>query len=110
SKPNDENKAYLVNFFDENLSAIIQDAVEDLTKSFESLEIKKSRVVGSMKEKCNLSVKVVTCHLMVRNSNTTLEACIQFVEEWLQKGMLYIQNCVFLDKSGFDINMRHSRA
>ena len=26
-----------------------------------------------------------------------------------QRGMLYMQNCVFLDESGFDINMRRSR-
>jgi hypothetical protein len=32
------------------------------------------------------------------------------VEEWAQKGMLNMQNCFFLDDSGFDINMHHSRA
>lgn len=65
---------HLIDFFDENPSAIIQDAVENLTKSFEGLEIKKSRVAGFMKEECNLSIKVVTHHPVARNSNKTLEA------------------------------------
>lgn len=110
SKPNSEHKAYLVDFFDKNLSAVIQGAAENWTKSFEGLEIKKSRVTEFMKEECNLSIKVVTRHPVVRNSNATLEARAQYVEEWLQKGMLYIQNCVLLDESGFDINMHRSRA
>ncbi|KAG0732807.1 hypothetical protein G6F60_013832 [Rhizopus arrhizus] len=59
---------HLINFFDENPSAVIQDAVENLTKSFEGLEIKKSRVAEFMKEDCNLSIKVVTRHPKDRNS------------------------------------------
>lgn len=63
-----------------------------------------------MKEECNLSIKVVTRYPTARNSSKTLEARAKFVEEWVQKGMLYMQNCVFLDKSGFDINMHRLRA
>lgn len=75
------------------------------------MEIKKSRVAEFMKEECNLSIKVVTRHPAARNSKSTLEARAKFVEEWVQKGMLlYMQNCVFIDESGFDINMRRSRA
>lgn len=101
----------MINYFDENLSAIINDAVEDLIQSFEGLDIKKSRIAEFMKEECNLSIKVVTRHLVAKNSKATLEACAQFVKEWIQeKGMLYMQNCVFLDESGFDINMCRYRA
>ncbi|KAI8875902.1 hypothetical protein K501DRAFT_299141 [Backusella circina FSU 941] len=111
SKLNDQHKTYLINYFDENSSATIKDAVEDLIKSFEGLEIKKSRVAEFMKDECNLSIKVATRHSVERNSKTTLEASAQFVKEWIQeKGMLYMQNCVFLGESGFDINMCRSRA
>ncbi|CEP18324.1 hypothetical protein [Parasitella parasitica] len=86
------------------------DAVEDLIQSFEGLD-KKSRVAEFMKEECNLSIKVITRHPVARNSKETLDARTQFVKEWIQeKRMLYMQNCVFLDESGFDINMRRSRA
>lgn len=63
-----------------------------------------------MKEDYNLSIKVVTRHPAARNSNKTLEARAKFVEEWPTKGMDFMKNCVFLDESGFDINMRHSRS
>ncbi|KAI8643970.1 hypothetical protein BD408DRAFT_413860, partial [Parasitella parasitica] len=65
---NESHKEHITSFLDENPSAVIQDAVEDLTRSFEGLEIKKSRVAEFMKEECNLSIKVA------RNSKTTLEA------------------------------------
>ncbi|KAI8636345.1 hypothetical protein BD408DRAFT_426312, partial [Parasitella parasitica] len=74
SKLNESHKEHITSFFDENPSAVIQDAVEDLTRSFEGLEIKKSRVAEFMKEECNLSIKVVTRHPQARNSKTTLEA------------------------------------
>jgi Tat protein secretion system quality control protein TatD with DNase activity len=103
---NEQHKVHLIDFFDENLSAVIQDAVENSTKSIEGLEIKKSRVAEFMKEECNLSIKVVTRHPVARNSNKTLEDRAKWVKEWLEKDIIYMQNCVFLDEAGFDINMR----
>ena len=85
----------MVDFFDENPTAVIQDAVEHLKRSFEGLEIKKSRVAEFMMEDCNLSIKVIPRHSKARNSPTTIEARAKWVEEWLQKGLLYMQNCVF---------------
>lgn len=81
NKPQSKHKAYLTHFFNESLSVIIQDAIENLTKSFEGLKIKNSRVAEFMKEECSLSIKMVTRHPVIRNSNTTLEARAQFVKE-----------------------------
>ncbi|EIE92067.1 hypothetical protein RO3G_16778 [Rhizopus delemar RA 99-880] len=100
---------HLINFFNENPSAVIQDAVENLTKSFEGLEIKKSRVAEFMKEECNLSLKVVTRRPKARNNQKNLEARANWVKEWQQKGLHFMNNCVFLDEAGFDVNMRRSR-
>lgn len=86
SKLNDQHKAHLTNFFDENPSAIIQDAVKNLTKSFEGLEIMKNKVTEFMIEECNLSIKVTTRHPLARNSNKTLVARAKFIEEWLGIG------------------------
>ena len=109
SKLNEEHKTFIQNFFDENKTAVIQDAVESLTKNFEGLEIKKSRVAEFMKEDCNLTIKVVTRHPNRRNCSDTLEKRAQFIKEWKEKGMRFMQICVFIDESGFDINMRRSR-
>lgn len=63
-----------------------------------------------MIEECNLGIRIVIRYPAARNNSKTLEARVKFVEEWVQKGMLYMQSCVFLDESGFDINMRRLRA
>ncbi|KAG1626021.1 hypothetical protein G6F44_012543 [Rhizopus delemar] len=109
SQLNENHKMHLINFFNENPSAVIQDAVENLTKSFEGLEIKKSRVAEFMKEECNLSLKVVTRRPKARNNQKNLEARANWVKEWQQKGLHFMNNCVFLDEAGFDVNMRRSR-
>jgi hypothetical protein len=106
---NGGHKEHLIKFFDEDASATIQDATEDLIKSFAGLEIKKSRVAELMKEECNLSLKVVSRHAISRNCEKTLEARAAWVKEWTEKSINFLNNCVFVDESGFDINMRSSR-
>ncbi|KAI9366528.1 hypothetical protein BD770DRAFT_450718 [Pilaira anomala] len=63
-----------------------------------------------MKNECNLSIKKISRHPTARNSPAVIEKRAVWVEEWLAKGMLCLQNCVFLDESGFDINMTRERA
>ncbi|PHZ11330.1 uncharacterized protein RHIMIDRAFT_292898 [Rhizopus microsporus ATCC 52813] len=62
SKLNEKHKAHLIDFFDENCSTVIQDAVENLIRSFEF-----------MKGDCNLGIKVVICHPKVKNNQKILE-------------------------------------
>lgn len=63
-----------------------------------------------MKEECNLSINVINRQPAGKNSSKTLEARTTFVKKWVQKGTVCMQNCVFLDASGLDINMRRSRS
>jgi hypothetical protein len=62
-----------------------------------------------MKEEYNLSLKIVSCHAIARNCEKTLEARAAWFKEWTEKGINFLDNCVFVDESGFDINMRRSR-
>ncbi|KAG2191303.1 hypothetical protein INT47_005744 [Mucor saturninus] len=71
-----------------NASATIQDAVENLTATFEGLQIKKNKI-GRKKE-------------------APLPARANWVDHWIGNGMDYLNNCIFVDESGFDINMRRS--
>lgn len=63
-----------------------------------------------IKDECNLSIKVISKHPTARNSPAVIEKRAVWVKEWLEKRMIYLQNCVFLDESGFDINMTRERA
>jgi transposase len=109
SQLNEVHKTHLINFFDEDSTATIQDAVEDLTAKFTGLDIKKSRVAEFMKEECNLSIKVVSRHPVARNKEENFQKRADWIEKWMRNGMDYLKNCVFVDESGFDINMRRSR-
>ncbi|KAG1138408.1 hypothetical protein G6F37_010537 [Rhizopus arrhizus] len=84
-------------------------AVESLTASFANLQIKKSRVAEFMKEECNLSIKVVSRHPLGRNKEENLQVRADWVDKWVKNGIDYLGNCIFVDGSGFDINMRRSR-
>ena len=106
----DEHKKHLINFFDENNQATIQDAVEELMNKFSGLEIKKSRVHEFMKDECNLSMKKATFWPEARNSEDNLQKRLQWVMKWSQTDMDFFKNCIFIDESGFDINMKSSRA
>ena len=63
----------MIDFFDQNPTAAIVEAVDDLTKSFEGLSIKKSRVAEFMKEECNISLKKASRQPIARNSTAQLE-------------------------------------
>lgn len=62
-----------------------------------------------MKEEYNLSIKVVDKHSLARNDDKTLDARVEWVKKWIDEGVEYLDNCVSVDESGFDINMRRSR-
>lgn len=81
-----------------------------MTAAFEGLGIKKSRVHEFMKDECNLSLKAATLHLGPRNDEKKLEKRSKWAEAWMNTDMDFTKSCIFIDESGFDISMRHSRA
>ncbi|KAG2206692.1 hypothetical protein INT47_003634 [Mucor saturninus] len=84
SQLQEPHKQYLANFFDENPSAVITDAVEGLTAAFGGLDIKKSRVHEYMKDECNFSLKIATLHPGPRNDEKSLEKRLS--RAWSRKG------------------------
>jgi hypothetical protein len=62
-----------------------------------------------MKKDCNLNIKAVSRHHFARSSEKSLNARAEWLEKWVYSGMDYLKNCVFIDESRFDINMRRSR-
>ncbi len=62
-----------------------------------------------MKEECNLSIKLINRHPLARNDDKNLKARAEWVEKLISNGVNYLDNCIFVDEFGFDINMRRSR-
>ncbi|KAG1350098.1 hypothetical protein G6F62_003375 [Rhizopus arrhizus] len=106
SQLQEEHKVHLINFYDEHPQAQVSDAVASLTEKFENFTLKNSSVQVFLKNECNLSFKRITRHPVARNNDFKLANRKAWVEEWSKTDMNFLENCVFIDESGFDINMR----
>ena len=63
-----------------------------------------------MRKECNFSFKKTDFYSIERNSLAKIEERYDWVRKWENTNMNFLINCVFLDESAFDINMKHRRA
>ncbi|CAO3664956.1 unnamed protein product [Rhizopus stolonifer] len=102
-----EHKQHLLEFFDNYPQATKHDAAESLTEAFEGFSLKETAVGNFVLHECNLTMKRVTLQPLSRNSPENLEARYKWTNEWaINSDMKYLENCVFMDEAGFNINMR----
>ncbi|KAG1449480.1 hypothetical protein G6F46_009912 [Rhizopus delemar] len=106
----EEHKTTVISFIDANPSATVVEVTEHLLKRFLDLKVSYSTVNSFMKRECNLSLKKVDFHSIERNSAAKIEERYSWVCKWKNTDIDFLANCVFLDKSTFDINMKRSRA
>ncbi|KAI8329482.1 hypothetical protein BC941DRAFT_518741 [Chlamydoabsidia padenii] len=106
----DEHKTAVVEFIDANPSAAVVEVTEHLLKRFNDLKVSRSTVYNFMRKECNLSLKKAEFHSIERNSPAKIEERYDWVRKWENTDMSFLKNCVFLDESAFDINMKRSRA
>ncbi|KAG2214156.1 hypothetical protein INT45_002646 [Circinella minor] len=106
----EEHKQHLIEFFDEYPQATRQNAVDSLMESFQNFNLKTTSVRNFILHEYNLTVKRVTLHSLSRNSSHNLEKRYDWVKKYINTDMNYLQNCVFVDETGFNINMRQPYA
>lgn len=82
--------------------------MDNLTSQFEGLQISKTAFYDFVKTKCKISVKRAYFHSVERNSPKKIQERKEWVQRWQQTDMSYTSNCVFIDESGFSINMKRS--
>ncbi|KAG1574860.1 hypothetical protein G6F48_013255 [Rhizopus delemar] len=70
---NEEHKRHLVSFYDDNPSAIVDQAMDSLTSEFTGLKIGKTSVYNFMTRECNLTFKKAHMHSIQRNSPDNIE-------------------------------------
>jgi hypothetical protein len=63
-----------------------------------------------MRSEWNLSLKKADFHSIERNSPAKIEEQHNWDCKWENTDMNFLTNCVFVDESAFDINMKRSRA
>jgi hypothetical protein len=105
-----EHKTTVINFIDINPSATVVEVTEHLLKRFNVLKISRSTVYNFMRKECNFSLKKADFYSIERNSLAKIEERYDWVRKWENTDMNFLINCVFLDESAFDINMKRSRS
>ncbi|KAG1167311.1 hypothetical protein G6F55_009242 [Rhizopus delemar] len=106
SQLQEEHKEHL-DFFDKYIQTTRYDAVKNLTEAFENFSLKEISVGNFILNECNLTVQRATLQPLARNSPDDLEKRHSWIKKWVETtDMNCLQNCVFVDEAGFNINMR----
>ncbi|ORE09259.1 hypothetical protein BCV72DRAFT_333886 [Rhizopus microsporus var. microsporus] len=103
----EEHKAHVLDLVDDDTQVTVCDVVESLTKSFENFSLTKIAIHKHMNETCNLSVKKPYFEFEKRNSPENLQERHEWFMKWKDSGADFTKNCIFIDASGFHINMQN---
>lgn len=107
---NEEHQKYLVEMIDENPSLVLDQMMDSLTSQFEDLKVSKTTLYDFIKKKCKISVKRAYFYAVERNSVEKIQERKEWVQRWQKTDMDFMSNCIFIDESGFNINMNRSIA
>ncbi|KAG1442606.1 hypothetical protein G6F56_010995 [Rhizopus delemar] len=102
----EEHKQFLLNYIDENPSAVVTEVVESLLQNSVNLKVSRSTVYNFMTTQCNLSIKQAQFQPVERNSEEKIQQRYGWVQKWLQTDLDFTTNCVFLDESAFHTNLK----
>lgn len=106
----EEHKAHVLDIVDGDPQVTVCDVVESLTKSFGDFSLKKPAIHNHMNETCNLSVKKPHSESEKRNSPENLHERHKWFVKCKDSDADFTKNCIFIDESGFYINMRKNYA
>ncbi|KAI8339824.1 hypothetical protein BD560DRAFT_458912 [Blakeslea trispora] len=104
---NEEHKRFLLQKYNEDPRATVNEAMESLTSQFEGLEIakKKTAVHDFMVNDCALTIKKAHFEPKERNHPRSIEARFQWATNLMQTDIDFQSNCDFIDESAFHINL-----
>ncbi|KAG1503159.1 hypothetical protein G6F52_012303 [Rhizopus delemar] len=106
----EEHKQCLLEYIDENPSAVLIEIMEYLLQNFADLTVSRSTVYNFMTTQCNLSIKQAQFQPVERNSEEKIQQRYDWVQKWQQTDLDFTTNCVFLDESAFHINLKRGMA
>ncbi|RCH89437.1 hypothetical protein CU097_009794 [Rhizopus azygosporus] len=106
----EEHRQFLLNYIDENPSAVVTDVAKSLAQNFADLNVSRSIVYNFMTIQCNLFLKQAQFQLVKRHSEEKIQQRYDWVQKWHQTDLDFTTNCVFLDESAFHINLKRGMA
>ncbi|OBZ82132.1 hypothetical protein A0J61_09819, partial [Choanephora cucurbitarum] len=101
-------KLHILELFDNKPYTTTDEVVDSLTKAFEGFTLKQSTVNSLILHECNLAIKRLQRQPKARNNPARIQVRYDWVMKYDSSGMNFLRNCIFIDESGFDINMRPS--
>ncbi|KAG1137102.1 hypothetical protein G6F37_007141 [Rhizopus arrhizus] len=101
-KLHEEYQAFLTDLLDGNPSINIEQALEQLTTKFDDLQVGKSAVHEFIRDDMGFTFK--------RNDEGAIEVRYEWAKKIVESDMSFLKICVFIDESGFHINMNRSGA
>ncbi|RCI00974.1 hypothetical protein CU098_011803, partial [Rhizopus stolonifer] len=109
-KLNIEHKDFLVEPFDKGPAATIEDAIEELPANFEGIEIGSTTVHDFLKIDMNFAFRRATFHAEKRNNEKNVEERYKWATEIANSDVDFLRNCIFINESGFHVNLKRTGA
>ncbi|CEJ05055.1 hypothetical protein RMCBS344292_19003 [Rhizopus microsporus] len=78
----EEHKQVILEYIDENLSAVLEQVMERLLQKFQDLKVSKSTVYNFVRTECNLSLKKTQFQPVNRNSGEKIQERFDWVRKW----------------------------
>ncbi|KAI8094955.1 uncharacterized protein B0P05DRAFT_633878 [Gilbertella persicaria] len=75
----EEHKQFVLNYIDENPSAVVTEVAESLTQNFADLNASRSTIYNFMTTECNLSIKQAQFQPVERNSKEKIQQSASFL-------------------------------
>ena len=108
SQLQEPQKLHILELFDDKPYTTTDKVVDSLTKAFEGFTLKKSTVNSFILHECDLTIKRLQRQPKARNNPKRIDARYECVIKYDNSDMDFLRNCIFIDESSFDINMRPS--
>ena len=109
-KLHEEHQAFLTDLLDENPSINIEQGLEQLTTKFDDLKVGKSAAHEFIRDDVEFAFKRAAFYSLKRNDEGAIEARYEWAKKIVESDMSFLKNCIFIDESGFHINMNRSGA
>ncbi|KAG1167029.1 hypothetical protein G6F71_009625 [Rhizopus microsporus] len=78
----DEHKQVILEYIDENPSAVLEQVMERLLQKFQDLKVSKSTVYNFVRTECNLSLKKAQFQPVDWNSEEKIQERFDWVHKW----------------------------
>lgn len=96
--------------FDKDPAATVEDAIEELSANFEGLKIGTTAVHDFLKVDINFTFKRAAFHTEKRNNEENVEERYKRATEIANSDINFLRNCIFIDESGFHVNLKRTGA